>query len=109
MGTMSARRRLRNRPQCGRAHDVVIFELRGSILLRVRGSILTDITYDIEICLHLVGPVTRDYHAWILDGTFRHVGGAVGIRLVSKWHPVVHDRSARVDGEAKAIAILPRK
>lgn len=100
------RLKLRNGAQQGGADDVVVFEFDGFVLFGVGGGFFAEIADVVEFGAHLVGPVAGDDHARVVHVAFGDVGGAGGVSLVGEGNPVVHDGSARVDGEAEAVAVF---
>ena len=98
-----------DRTQYGCAHNVVIFEFDGFVLFSVGGGVFADIANGIKTLAYLIGPITGNYHARVVDVTFREIGRASRVSLIGEGNPVVHDGATRVDGKAETITILACK
>ena len=90
------------------ADDVVIFQFDRFIGFGGCGGFLAHHADVIQVLAHVRIPVARQDHQRITDAALGHIAGAHRVGRVAQRHPVVHQGSARVDGETQPVAGFAR-
>lgn len=98
--------RRRNGAVSRRADDIVIFKLGCLVLLGISCGLFTDLADIVQLAASVNIGITRNGHQRIASGCFWNRVGIRRIVGIGLRNPIVHNRSAWVDGEGQLIAQL---